>query len=218
MGLVYRAQQGTPLDIAQYDGNTKYLADKVHAPFYRRIRGPDTVGSYKYSNVIGAAAAPGSYSVAAGGVNTLRLWPFAVPETVIATQLYVWTTGTSGAPTLQFGVYASDAEGFPASKIATSSSVGISTTGLTMTSCSVTLQPGEVYWLGVNQSASGGTIAGVPGPFGIVNWVIDNTVSYPAFGIKIPSVAYGAMPNTISFTNWTTNFEAQANMPAFLLG
>lgn len=218
--ILYRYQTPTPLTFAQMDANLAHLATRVRTPFYLNIPGSDSdplLARDLYSNVWGNKSSMTTYSVTSGNNSLLRMWPFISYTTGPITSCLLWVSTANASTYVEFGLYDSDSNGFPTTKITGGSEVSLYYSGQTFASMPVTIVAGKVYWLAMNQAGSSGAFRGVFPPLGMLHWNIDVSGEYQVFGLKFPSVPFGSMPASVTFTDWATNADSATSMPAIIL-
>lgn len=214
--MFFRANQGTPLTGAQVDANNRELLGLAQSPLYLTVHGPEgTAVPYKYSNAIGNLATPSTFYLSA--LNTLRMWPFVPSFTFSATKLTYYVTSTSTTNTFRLGFYSPDALGFPKNLMWNSGANSVYYAGSDFATLNLTFEAGKVYWLAVTTEAAGGYLRACQSSLGILRWEVTSNADRSLFGVKFPSVGYGAFPNTVTFTDWATNGETAGLMPAFML-
>ena len=214
--MFFRSNQGTPLTGAQVDANNRELLNLSRSPLYLTVHGPEgTAVPYKYSNAIGNSSSPSTFYLSM--LNTLRMWPFVPSFTFSATKLSYYVTNTSTTNTFRLGLYSPDAFGFPGNLLWGSGVCAVYYVGPDFATLNRTFEAGKVYWLAVNTGATGGYLRACQSNLGILHWEVTPTADRSIYGVKFPSVGYGALPSTVTFVDWATNGETAGSMPAFTL-
>ena len=211
MSVVYRQEKGIELTHAELDNNFLELDLFRQGRLPRRISesGPGTAA---YDMFIGNV----SWSSISATTAKLRLWPFVAPSSFTANSVSVFISSTSGSGYSNYYLFDSDTNGMPRNKLAGSTGLSMSYTGINSKSflSPASLVAGKLYWLGFACNPAGGSVRAIPPPLGCIYHTY-STSELTVYGFSLTVTNGGTVPDVLTdLLTIASNYESSSWMPA----